>query len=59
MSIVETERPMIINPDSKLKCDLLCELRCVYSKGNVSYVFDENGKDINSKDLKKWKNLNF
>ena len=53
MSIVETERPMIINPDSKLKCDLLCELRCVYSKGNVSYVFDENGKlhfQFNGKD---------
>ena len=44
MSIVETQRPMIIDPNDRIKCRLLCDLKCVYSKGNISYVFDNDGK---------------
>ena len=53
MSIVETQRPMIINPNDRIQCKLLCNLKCVYSKGNISYVFDNDGKlhfDFKGKD---------
>tara|TARA_Y100000389_G_scaffold204601_1_gene258269 strand:- start:4780 stop:8097 length:3318 start_codon:yes stop_codon:yes gene_type:complete len=44
MSVVETLEPIIINPNDSTRCDLLCRLKAVYSKGNISYVFDKDGK---------------
>ena len=43
MTIIETLEPLIIKPKDAIRCDLLCDLRCVYSKGNIEYVFDKNG----------------
>ena len=44
MTSVETLVPIKIDPKVAIKCDLLCNLKCVYSKGNISYVFDEKGR---------------
>ena len=44
MTIIETLEPLIIKPKDAIRCDLLCDLRCVYSKGNIEYDFDKNGQ---------------
>jgi len=44
MTIIESLEPLIIKPKDAIRCDLLCDLRCVYSKGNIEYNFDKNGK---------------
>lgn len=43
MKGLDVLNPMIINPDYATKCDLLCNLQCSYSHGDIQYVFNESG----------------
>lgn len=35
--------PMILDPDKAIKCDLLCNLQCSYSHGDIQYIFNKSG----------------
>ena len=44
MSInVSSLEPIIIEPERSIRCDLLCKLRCTYSKGDITYVYNKKG----------------
>ena len=40
---VSSLEPIIIDPARSIRCDLLCRLRCTYSKGDIEYVYNKKG----------------